>query len=347
MMKKRLLKIVIGFCLITIPAMFFSMPAFAKAIEITINDHNPAEAPPGKALDHWAKEVEKQCGGRVKITVHHGGALLKGDEAFRGIQTGLAHGGHYVLDSVDGFLLNTVMSLPFMGWPAQKETGQIYKELMNKFPELVDEWKGIKVIGIFMMPPTHIHNKKKVVKTPQDIKGMKLHCAESGMVTAAKAAGATAVEMDIADMYMSLDRGLIDGIVNHFPVLFVFGVLKLPTYHTIFGGGGINMVPMTVIMNAAKFNSLPPDIQQIFANSGPIWSDMFLKMDLGLQMKCLSDVKEWNHTLTNLSPEEIKPWYDLVKGPVHDEWIKDAETKGLPAKAVYEEALRLIKKYQK
>ena len=50
-----------------------------------------------------------------------------------------------------------------------------------------------------------------------------------------------------------------------------------------------------------------------------------------------------DHTMTELTPAEIQVWYDLVKQPIHEEWIKDCENKGLPGREVYEAALKLAK----
>ena len=344
MMKKRMLKIVIGFCLIIIPAMFVFTPAFAKVIEITINDHNPPVAPPAKALVGWAEKVNELCGGKVKLTVHGGGTILKGNESFRGVQKGIVDAAHYVLDHRDGFYLNTVMTLPFMGWPGQVETGRIYQELMNKFPEIRGEWKGVKPYAYCMMPPTHIHNVKKVVKTPRDIKGMKFHGAEAALIQILSEAGATAVQLDIADMYMSLDRGLIDGVINHFPVLFVFGVLEILEYHTILGDGGINMTPMGIVWNQDSWNKLPPDVQKTIMDAEKYYREPFYAGDLGFQKKTMGDAKSFGHNFTYLTPEEIKVWYDLVKKPIHDKWIEAAEAKGLPGRAVYNETLKILRK---
>jgi len=66
-------------------------------------------------------------------------------------------------------------------------------------------------------------------------------------------------------------------------------------------------------------------------------------MDMGFQKKTIADSKGWGHSFTYLTPEEIKVWYDLVKGKIHDKWIKDAEAKGLPGKVIYQEALNMIK----
>ncbi|UCH06641.1 MAG: TRAP transporter substrate-binding protein [Deltaproteobacteria bacterium] len=346
-MAKKALLIIIGLCLTISSGMVVSTPAFSQPIELTVNDHNPPPSTVAQAWDAWGKWVEERSKGRLKVTIHHGGALLAEKEAYRGTETGVCDMAHYVVDRREGFLLSTVTTLPFLGMPAQMEAGQLWMELLNKFPEMAKEWEGVKIIGIFMMPPTHIHTKKKAVETPADLKGMKIHGAEYALVQTMDAAGASPVQLDITEMYTGLERGILDGVMNHFPVCFIFKVLELTQYHTVFGDGGINMTPMFAIMNPKKFNSLPPDLQKIMEESGKVWTEEQKKLDFPLQDTAVGFCKGKNHTFTNLTPQGIKVWYDLVKKPIHDKWIADAEAKGLPGKAVYEEALKLITEYQK
>ena len=314
--------------------------------ELTVNDHNPPEGPPGETIDAWAAWVEEQSAGTLDLTVFHGAALLTGEEAFRGTQTGIADAAYYVMDRQQGFLLNLVMSLPFMGYPDQRATGLIYGDLMDEFPEMVEEWEGrdIKLVGWMMMPGTHIHNTEKQIRTPADLAGLSIHCAEAVNVEVVEAAGGTAAELDIADMYMSLETGLLDGVFNHFPVLFIFGVIELPNYHTIFGDG-INMNAMTIIMNNDVYNSLPADAKNAIDNSGPIWHDMFLEADLGFQGFTKGLAEEAGHDFVYLTPEEIAVWRDLVKDSIHQDWIDECEAAGLPGQAVYDRALELIAEY--
>jgi TRAP-type transport system periplasmic protein len=342
MMKKGLV-LFVSLCVIVTLGTFSASPALAKVIQITVSDHNPEMAPPAKALGLFVKKFNELAAGKAKMTLHYGGALLKGNEAYRGVQKGVVDAAHYVLDRRDGFYLNDVVSLPFLGWPSQPETAKMYKALRDKFPEMRAEWKGVYPLLFNMMPPSHIHNTKRDVKTPADMKGLKLHCAEASTTISSKAAGATPVHTDIADMYMSLDRGLLDGVVNHFPVLFVFGALKLLTHHTIFGDGGINMIPMGVIFNQKKWDKYPADVKKMIEEATHTYTKAFYAMDMGFQKKTIADSKGWGHSFTYLTPEEIKVWYDLVKGKIHDKWIKDAEAKGLPGKVIYQEALNMIK----
>lgn len=347
MMKRRLSKMAVGMCLILMLAMVVAVPAFAKVIKLTVNDHNPPFAPPGKAIDDYVAAVNKAGAGKVELTVHHGGALLSGEEAYRGVQTGVCDIAHYAIDAREGFVLNLVMSLPFMGWPGQHEAEDLYRELLDYSKEMRAEWEGVTVLSFMMMPPTHVHTAKKVVATPADLKGLKIMGAEHMLNASMQAAGATPVHLDIGDMAPSIQTGLIDGIMNHFPVLGVFGALELTKTHTVFGPGGINITPMFIVANTKVLNGLPPDVQKILKDKASIWYERFKELDTADIVNSQKLCKDWGHTFTYLTPEQIKVWYDLVKGPVHDQWIKDAEAKGLPGKKVYKKALQLIKDYKK
>jgi TRAP-type C4-dicarboxylate transport system substrate-binding protein len=347
MMKRRLLEMAVGMCLMLMLAIAVSAPVFAappQVIEITVNDHNPAQTGPAIVMDYWAQKVNESSQGRIKMTVRHGGELLMGHEELSGTQKGaVCDASYYVLDRREGFLLNSVVTLPFMGWPDQEKAGQIYAQLIKKFPQVRGEFKGVIPYVFAMMPPTHIHNNKKVIKTPADLKGMTIHNAESMTVQTLEAAGATAVQLDITDMSTGLERGVVDGVLNHFPVLFVFNVLDLLPFHTIFGKGGVNMTPMGIIWNEKKWNSYPPDVKKILTDGTHFYIEKFYEMDYGMQGMVVKTCKDKGHTFTELTPQEIRVWYDLVKKPVHDRWIAEAAAKGLPGKAVYDEALKLIK----
>lgn len=317
----------------------------AKTIQITISDNNPKMSVTSRVVAHWASEIEKRSNGKIKMNVHYGGVLLKQSEVFRGVQRGAVDVGYYVLDRKNGFYLNSVITLPFMGWPDQSKTGQIFQDLIKTQPEMKKEWKGVIPIVFAMMPPAQIHNNKREIRIPADLKGLKFHGAEHALVQILAEFGATPIQMDITDMYMSLDRGLINGVMNHFPVLSVFGVLKLMNYHTILGKGGINMTPVGMIWNKRSWNRLPNDLKLIIQDVNKLFLKTFYDMDRKAVAKAKSNIKKWGHKITYLTKEERQTWFDLVKGPIHDEWVQHAEDRGLPGKAVYNGAISLIKKY--
>jgi TRAP-type C4-dicarboxylate transport system substrate-binding protein len=278
-----------------------------EVIEVTVNDHNPAESTVAAAWDDWGAWVEEQSGGLLDINIIHGGALLANDaEAWQGTKDGVCDMAHYVVD---------------------------------EFPEMAAEWSDVMILSFMMMPPTQLHTIDKVVVTPDEVKGLRIIGAEAMTIKALDVAGATVADVPIPEMTTSLMTGLADGVINHFPVCGIFGALDVLKCHTIFGDGGINMTPMFVIVNKGFFNSLPADLQQVLLDSGPKWLEFQSSWD-NISMENAMAMVE-GHTMTYLTPEQIAVWRDLVKAQIHDEWITDCEAAGLPGQEVYDRALEL------
>ena len=51
------------------------------------------------------------------------------------------------------------------------------------------------------------------------------------------------------------------------------------------------------------------------------------------------------NTFINLTSKEMAQWRNVFK-PLHENWIKEMEGRGLPGEKVYNEAKRLAKKYK-
>jgi TRAP-type C4-dicarboxylate transport system substrate-binding protein len=341
-MKKKLIFGLLILALVALPlCIACGEEEITGPITVTVNDHNPAESTVAKAWDDWAAWVESESDGLLDINVIHGGALLANDaEAYQGTIDGVCDIAHYVIDSEQGFQLSLIMSLPFMGWPEQ-HVEAAYQTLMDEFSEMEDEWNdNLMVLSFMMMPPTQLHTIDKVVVTPDDVKGLRIIGAEAMTIKALDVAGATVADVPIPEMTTSLMTGLADGVINHFPVCWIFGALDVLKCHTVFGDGGINMTPMFVIVNKDFFNSLPKSLQKVLEDSGPKWLEFQRSWDDMCMEMAMAAVE--GHTMTYLSPAQIATWRDLVKAQIHDEWIADCEAAGLPGQDVYDRAMELV-----
>ena len=148
-MKRRAFTIMVGICAAMLSVCLIMTPAAsAKVIKLTISDHNPPFTPPGKAMATWVEHVNEKAKGRMELTHHSGGALLSGMEAYRGVQSGVVDGVYYAPDSADGFHLNLIMGLPFMGWPDGYVAEEMYKQLLEKSKAMRAEWKGVTIISL-------------------------------------------------------------------------------------------------------------------------------------------------------------------------------------------------------
>lgn len=312
-----------------------------EVIELVFSSSNPPVAPIVQAALHWFEVVKKETGGKVQFKAVTGGALLTERDAFRGIQSGVADLATYIVDERDGFVLNSVITLPFLSWPSREKANEIYETLIQKIPEVRAEWKGVLPFALSMMPPNHIHMRKKQVKVPSDLKGQRI-AVTGKYAPLLKVLGATPVEVPIQDWYPALDRGVVDGCLNHFAVLKVFNLLDLLKTHTIFGSGGVNMGALGIIFNEKSWESLPKEIQEVFLRTQREYTRKLYELEeTGYLQAAVNHCKERGHVFIELSPKEIAEWQKKAQ-PVVEQWVKDCEKKGLPGRKVYEEMVRLI-----
>jgi TRAP-type C4-dicarboxylate transport system substrate-binding protein len=266
---------------------------------------------------------------------------------YRKVQAGIADFGYYTVGADPGlFDLNVVLGLPLMmSTNSMSNATIIFEQLFNKFPEMRAQWQGVKPLGFRAMPPHQMSFLKKVVHVPQDIKGMKIGSTGRPAQLINQVGGAP-VAVPVGEIYMALERGVIEGWIMHFPGAEVFGTLPLLKTHTIFGEGGFTMGTDVFLANLDVWNSLTPDLQKIIEDATRWRMDEIIKFDIGEINRIIDFYKKQNHTFTYLTPQELQLWQEAAK-PIHDQWIAEQEAKGLPAKAVYEEARQLIKKYTK
>jgi TRAP-type C4-dicarboxylate transport system substrate-binding protein len=106
------------------------------------------------------------------------------------------------------------------------------------------------------------------------------------------------------------------------------------------------MSPIGFLVNLETWNELPPDYQRIIIDTYKWVNEESVKYDLALIDTAMQAARDDKHVIINLTPEEIKTWADLEES-YHEKWIKETEAKGWPAKAIYDEAKRLVAEYTK
>jgi len=98
-------------------------------------------------------------------------------------------------------------------------------------------------------------------------------------------------------------------------------------------------------MNPASWDSLPADIQKIFNDLDPWLFQRRIDILIETQNEYIEKAKQAEQTFYTLSDSERALWLDAAK-PTHETWIETTEARGEPARAVYNELMRLIAKYK-
>lgn len=317
-------------------------PAPTKVIELKMAWHTPPIGSLGTSCESWAKKVEEATNGRVKITTYPSQTLVKGADFYTSTVDGISDitFGVNVMDA-SRFPLNSVMDLPVMGWPNPTVASSIWKEVFSKYPEMSAEFKEVKVLFQCADIARQLHLTKKEARVPEDIRGMKIIATgPSGELL--EALGASPVTILPPDYYMSLERGVAEGVCVDYAVISDAKVIPLLPYHTNLD---LCYLGQELIMNLNTWNSLPPDIQKIIDSLEPWAVEGFLEQMDTMTVKAQKECQDLGHTIITPTPEELELWY--AGKPLQDKWIADNEAKGLPAQAIYNDVQRLIKESSK
>ena len=320
-----------------------SAQAADKVIELKLSTHKPPIAAPVKAFKEWAQKIEEATGGRVKIDIYTAASLVKLEDIIPATQRGICDIGDLVIHRErDKYPLTTILNLPFLDL-GDPETGMwIWMDLDKKYPQMADEEKKFKTLYRHTSSAGQLHTAKKPARVPADLKGMKI-IASGHEARVLKSIGASPLSISVPEWYSSLDRGLAEAQLIHYYGLYETKIYEHLPYHTNIGDG-YAMLMEELLMSWDNWNKLPPDVQEIFDDLSPWLTRRVRELIDESIAKGIAVMKKEGQTFIVATPEEEKLWYEAAL-PLHKEWIDQLDAKGLPAKAIYEDALRLKKLY--
>jgi TRAP-type transport system periplasmic protein len=322
-------------------------PAPAKTVDFKFSYHMPAPSSPGQAFLAWSKQVEEAGKGQIKITHYAAQTLAKQNENYDAVTSGLADIALVATGAFAGrFPLSEMIQLPMM-FPNAKITAQVCNEVLEKYA-YSREFKDVKVLWLFPMPPHGIINRQSIEKM-EDMKGQKIRVEGKYENMMVEGLGGSGVYLSPMDLYSSLERGVIDGVIFQWDGVLQYGLEKVTKYRAdcfILTRG------MPIVMNKDKWNSLSPDIQKIFEdNSGVKYSTKAGATADENNITRRKQLADYDKQVGNpgfyvLPDAEAARWKSVAK-TVQDKWASDCDALGLPGKAMLQDAVSLAEKYSK
>jgi tripartite ATP-independent transporter DctP family solute receptor len=171
----------------------------------------------------------------------------------------------------------------------------------------------------------HTSNSKREVKTPADLKGLKIRLMENPVhLGTFKALGAMPTPMAWGEVFTALQQKTIDGMENS-PVVYVTSNLfEVQKYLSLTGHF---YSPAPFIMNKDKMNKLPKDIQAIILKTSIEMRDYERKVHLELDEKNLKVLRDKGMTITTVDPnlfrEKCTALYDEYKAKLGADTINN------------------------
>jgi TRAP-type C4-dicarboxylate transport system substrate-binding protein len=319
----------------------FSLPAQAQ-IKLSYANFPPAPTFPCVQMERWKTEVEKRTAGKVKVDTYPGSTLLSAKNMFDGVIAGTADIGCLATSYQPGaFPVVEAVDLP-LGWPNATVASATLWDLVDKYKP--KEFEKVKVLTMFTCPPANIMSMK-AVRSLADIKGYELRASGTG-AKILELLGAAPVAMPQSDVPEALQKGVIKGNVSSMEVLKDFKYAEYCRHVT--SNVNLFVVSFAVVMNPAKWNSLPDDVKKVFDDLGKeqaIWTGQYVDNHVKEALKWSKETFK-DFQMHTLSKNELSKWYALLK-PMNDRYLKDYEAKGIPTKAILDDVMKSKDKYSK
>jgi TRAP-type transport system periplasmic protein len=324
-------------------------PALAQA-QVTLKLHHflpPVSNGHTRMLAPWARSVEQDSGGKIKIDIFPS-MQLGGTppQLYDQARDGVVDIVWTLPGSTAGRFPSTeVFELPFVA----ARRGIVNARASQEYADthLARETGDIKLLSYWSHDHGLIH-ANKAVRTMDDLKGLKLRSPHRLAGEALKALGATAIPMPIPQVPESLAQRVIDGCVVPWEVVPAIKLDELVRFHTeIPGSPTFYTASFFLAMNKAKYEGLPTDLKQaIDKNSGMKFAELAGNMWDTAGAEVLERVKKRGNTLSAITEEEKARWVTATQ-PVTDGWIKQVKDRGLDGTKLIEEAKALVAKHDR
>ena len=280
--------------------------------------------PWGQGGQIWADLVKERTQGRINIKLYPGVSLVQGDQTreFTAIRQG-------VIDMAIGSTINwspqvkelNLFSMPFL-MPDYAAIDALTQGEVGKRMFATLDRAGVVPLAWGENGYREITNSKKPIKSPEDMKGMKIRVVGSPLfLDTFTALGANPTQMSWADAQPALASGAVDGQENP---MSIFTAAKL---HTV-GQKNVTMWgyvadPLVFVVNKEVWNSWTPAdreiVRQAAVDAGKQEIAIARKGLVEADKPMLKDIAALGVTVTQLSAAERDAFVKVTR-PVYDKW---------------------------
>ncbi len=231
--------------------------------KLVLTSHTGSSDAMYAAIVKWANSLKEESGGRLNIEMHWGGTLAAPRDAVALVQQGGADI-TWSTASLNPSLFRYSDIMIAYGDLITNTYISTYAalEMFKNLEAVSGEYKraGLKALAIHTQNPPIIGGKGAKVQAPADFKGLSVQALNKTAIDVLGSFGAAPIGVSIGDLYENLAKNVCRASLHDATL---FSEARL--YEQIDWLNTYNWYTSTafVVMNQKKFDSLPPDLQQL------------------------------------------------------------------------------------
>lgn len=293
--------------------------------------------PWGKGGQIWADLVKERTQGRINIKLYPGVSLIQGDQTreFSALRQG-------VIDMAVGSTINwspqvkqlNLFSMPFL-MPDYAAIDALTQGPVGKQIFTTLDKAGVVPLAWGENGYRELSNSKRAVRTPADLKGLKIRVVGSPLfLDTFTALGANPTQMSWADAQPAFASGAVDGQENPLSIFTAAKLHNVSQKHVTMWGYVAD--PLIFVVNKEIWSSWTPAdqaiVRQAALDAGKQEIALARKGLVEADQPLLKEISALGVTITHLSPAErdafvktTRPVYDKWKNTVGADLVKTAE----------------------
>ncbi len=331
---------------------FLATPAIlrlarADAPQVTLKLHHSFSAVSAvheKFLAPWARKVEADCGGRIRIdlfpSMQLGGAPA---HLFDQARDGMVDIVWAVPGATPGrFPKSEAFELPFV----LSHRALVNSKALEDFAaaNLRDEFREFHPL-CFSCRDRGVLHTARAIKSIGDLKGLRLHVPNRLAGESVRALGAQGVSVPTPQVPMAISARAIDGCLDPWDVVPGLRLNDSLKNHTDFAERALSTATFVLAMNRQAYERLPRDLKTaIDDNSGQPAASMAGAM-WDLEAKAVAGTaRDRGEPVVVISGEEMGPWRKATE-PVIAAWEKQMKERKLDGGKLLADVHALLAKY--
>lgn len=282
-------------------------------------------------LKEYFPDVSEKTNGKIEIQPYFNAVLGGGGDMIRLVRDGVADfGGVWSGYFPNEFAAQSVFATIPQG-PAQC-TNQLYffKEVYNNVPAVKAELESSNHEVIMITPLLHLGFASKTPLTElSQIEGQKWRAGNKWLLGLLEAQNASPVSLAWGDVYVSLQTGVIDGVLANYD-----GIDNMKFYeqakHILVSESTWMPVPFTYTVRKDFWDGLSDEVKRGWLEASEEFEQHMCSVLDADRERIISSQEEQGVTVTTMSDEDLATWADPeIAVSLQAQWVEEAKAAGL------------------
>ena len=242
-----------------------------------------------KAAEGFAADVKQQTGNRVNIVLFPSGQLGNEKTMLEGMQIGSIHAGVIGTGSLQPFDPKFgVVEMPY-AWQSQQHAYRALDGDLGKALEKLADSKNLVIVSWWENGFRHITNNRGPIRTPEDLKGMKIRVTPDKVrLDTFTALGASPAPLAFGELYSALQQGVFDAQENPLSIIYTSSFFEVQKFVSL---SGHVWGAASLIVSKPVWNRISADDRKLVQAAAAKWRDAQRKMVQDSEAETIANLK--------------------------------------------------------